>query len=252
MKEFFREVKILRQAIIRYIVILLITFFSLLFVAPDMFGGKGDMASLSLANNAFLLMKQMLVPSTVPIVALGPVAPFAAPIMVALLLALLFTFPIALFLLGRFFSPALLSTERKTLVIFALPTMALFYGGVLFAYFFIIPKTFSLLYSFADPADIVPLFALDQFLSSTFTLMIMTGIVFLLPIVMVVLSRIGLIAPSFWVRHWRGAILTSVLFSAIVTPDGSGVTMTLLTIPLFGLYAAGTVSVVISTPKRVI
>ncbi len=252
MNGFLFQIEVLKKIIARYALALLGVFGAFLFLTPEMFGWSGPDMAASLATNAFLLMKQALVPSNVPIVALGPVAPFVAPILVAFLLALLLTFPFALFLLGRFLAPALRPDERRTLFLFALPTLVLFYAGIAFAYFLIIPETFSVLYSFADPVGVVPMFALDQLLSSVFLLTTLTGVAFLLPVVMTMLGRIGFIPPVFWVRHWRGAVLATILFSAIVTPDGSGVTMMFLSGPIIGLYAIGTVSAAVSTSKRVI
>ena len=106
MDRFSSQIEALKKIIARYALALLGVFVALLFLTPEMFGWSGPDTAASLATNAFLLMKQMLVPSGVPIVTLGPVALFVAPILVAFLLALLFTFPLALFLLGRFLAPA--------------------------------------------------------------------------------------------------------------------------------------------------
>lgn len=252
MDGFFSQIEALKKTIFRYVLILFSVFVALLFLTPEMFDWDGPDVAASLAVNAFLLMKQALIPPSVPVVTLGPVAPFVAPILVAFLLALLITFPSAIFFLGRFLAPALRPAERRTLFLFALPALVLFYAGISFAYFLVIPETFSVLYSFADPAGVVPMFALDQFLSSVFLLTILTGVAFLLPVVMAALGRIGLVQPVFWVRHWRGAVFATILFSAIVTPDGSGVTMAFLSGPILGLYAVGTVSAAVSVPKHVI
>lgn len=244
------EMKALKRTIIRYALVLFFVFAGLLIFTPESFGlSSAPALSASFATNAFLLMQEALVPEGVPVVTLGPVAPFAAPIVVAFLLALLGTFPFGLFLGARFLSPALLPAERRTLFWYTVPTLLLFYIGAAFAYFFIIPQTFSLLYAFAAPVNVVPMFSLDQFLSTTFLIIMVTGAAFLLPVVMVLFGHIGLIPPTFWMRHWRGATFFVILFSAVITPDGSGVTMAFLSAPLLGLYAIGTVSSAVSARR---
>lgn len=195
----------------------------------------------SFATCIFLSAKESLLPTGVPVVALGPVSPFVAPIMMAFLVALLLTFPFGIWLIVRFLRPALRPKERKALSAYIVPSLVLFYAGCALAYFFVIPVTFSVLYSFADPMGVAPFFALDEFISSVFLLTVSVGFSFLLPVFMVASSHAGLISGKFWIRHFRGAILFAVIFSAIITPDGSGVTMVFLAVPLIALYVIGAI-----------
>ena len=227
-----REIGVLRRMIACYALVLFSVFVGLLALPLE---------GPSYAVRQFLSAKETLIPDSVPIVALGPVAPFVAPIMMALLIALLITFPFGLWFIFRFLRPALRSGERRTLTHTIVPSLILFYSGCATAYFFIIPRTFSILYSFAEPMGVAPFFALDEFISSVFFLTISVGIAFLLPVVMVVSSRLGFIPQGFWLRHWRGAVFSAIFFSAIVTPDGSGVTMAFLSVPLIVLYGIGAV-----------
>lgn len=239
------EFKAVRRMIVRFAVVLLMVFIGLLTLSPGTMEIRGiEMPILhpgtpSLATQIFLESKSRLIPAEVPVVALGPVSPFVAPIVIALLVSLLSVFPYGLFLLVRFLRPALRHTERRILTRSLIPALALFYAGSALAYFVIIPETFALLYSFAQPMGVAPLFALDDFISSVFFLTISVGAAFLLPVGMVVSSRIGLIPRGFWFGHWRGAVVAAIVFSAIITPDGSGVTMAFLSVPLMGLYVAG-------------
>ena len=86
-----------------------------------------------------------------------------------------------------------------------------------------------------------PYFSLDSFVSSVFLLTVSVGVIFLLPVVMVLLTRLSIIPHEWWWEHWRGALLTSLILSAVITPDGSGVTMAFLFIPLMLLYGIGAV-----------
>ncbi len=195
--------------------------------------------SPSLSVQLFLSAKETLIPVGIPVVALGPVSSFVAPILMAFLVALLLSFPFGLYFISRFLSPALHPAERRALARFIIPALILFYLGCALAYFVIIPQTFSILYSFAPSMGVAPFFALDDFISSVFFLTLTTGTAFLLPVAMTVLSRIGLISSHFWMRHFRVAIMIAILFSALITPDGSGVTMVFLSAPLLTLYFVG-------------
>lgn len=195
--------------------------------------------SPSLATKFFLAAESFLIPAGVSIVALGPVSAFVAPIAMAFLLAFLITFPYVLYSFVCFITPAIQEGERRTLYAFLLPSLALFYLGCAFAYFLLIPETFSILYSFATPIGVTPLFSLDSFISSVFLLTTSVGLVFLFPVAMVMLTRLSVLPRGFWLKHWRSAVMCSVIFSAIITPDGSGVTMLFLLVPVALLYATG-------------
>ncbi len=237
----------LRKSIVYFAIVLSCLFFGFLLltvretvvfgfpVSVPVFGAP------SFAMKLFLFSKTFLVPEGVPIVALGPMSSFVAPIIMAFLVATLLSFPVGLYLIVRFLRPALRPRERKTLLRYIAPSIFLFYLGCAFAYFFIIPKTFSILYGFAPPLEVVTFFALDDFIASVFFLTIAIGFSFLFPVVMVTASRIGLIPREFWLLHWRGAVASVIIFSAIITPDGSGVTMILLSVPFMLLYGLGTV-----------
>jgi len=65
------------------------------------------------------------------------------------------------------------------------------------------------------------------------------GLAFQLPVLMYGLSWLGVVRSSFWKKYWRFAAIAIFLFGAIITPDGSGITMMLVSIPMLGLYVVG-------------
>ena len=109
----------------------------------------------------------------------------------------------------------------------------------MFAYAFVIPPTFKALYAYTAVTGVTSLFSMETFVSSVVTFMMITGVLFLLPVFMILLSFLGIIPPPFWWEHWRYAQVAFLVFSAIITLDGSGVSMVLLSLPLSGLYAVG-------------
>ncbi len=245
MESLATELAQLKSRLLRYVIFFAVMAVALLTLSADrclLFGVERACLSSdgpTLATELFLTAKAQLVPDGVPVVALGPVSVFLAPFSFALLIAFLVTFPYGVLQAALFLRPALRREERRVLSVVVIPALTLFYSGATLAYCYIIPKTFAILYSFALPMGVAPMFALDDFLASTVLITLATGLAFLLPVAMALLSRIGLVPPTLWAARWRGALLSVLIFSAVVTPDGSGITMAFLALPLMVLYGAG-------------
>lgn len=180
-----------------------------------------------------------LLPQGVHLVVTSPLSGFISQVVLSLLLALVPTFPFFLYKMIQYLSPALFEHEKKAVMKFLVPLVALFIAGALFAYFVIIPLTFKLLFPYATSIGATPFFGVDEFINSVVSLMVATGVMFLLPLCMILLSFIGLVDGDFWKTKRRYALLFFLIFSAIITPDGTGVTMVLLFVPLALLYEAG-------------
>lgn len=193
----------------------------------------------SFAMRLFVAVQSELLPVSVTVVALNPWAPFVAQFTIAFMVAFIVSFPYLLFSLIRFVLPALYPEERRIVSSLFYTALLLFFAGCTFAYFILIPNTFSILYSFAGPLNVTPFFSLDSFIWTVFNLTVLTGVAFLLPIMMFMLSAIGIFPATFWREHWRGAVVAVAVFAAVVTPDGTGVTMIILSIPLLLLYGFG-------------
>jgi len=184
---------------------------------------------------------QDLLPNPVQLVTLNPLNAFLSLVIISLLLAFIISFPFFLYKFIRYLSPALDQKEKKALFKILIPSIFLFISGCLFAYFLIIPLTFKVLYSFALAIEAEPFFYIIQFVSLVSGLMIVVGIMFLLPIFMSLLTRFGIVDGQFWKKNWKYAIFIFLVFSAIITPDGTGITMLLLSCPMIGLYFLGAV-----------
>ena len=191
------------------------------------------------ATRLFALMKASLLPPGVSVVALGPLSSFIAPISIAFMVAFIISFPYLLFSLLRYVRPALYEKERRAISYLLFFSLALFFSGCAFGYAILIPNTLAVLYSFAGPLGVTPFFSLDAFIGAVFGLTISAGISFLIPVIMITLSSVGLVPAVAWKSHWRAAVLVVFVFSALITPDGSGVTMVILSVPLLLLYGAG-------------
>ena len=228
--SFLQEFKIFIKSILTWIYLLLgFSFFFFLFPRP----------LNSLAIQFLSRIQQDLLPSGVQLIVTNPLSAFLAQLQISLSLAFIFTLPFFLYKIMKFLLPALYPNERKALIRTLFPSTFLFFAGCLFAYFLLIPATFTVLYPYAIAIEAVSFFSVQEFITLVFGIMLVCGIMFLLPVFMVFLTFFGIIKPDFWKKNWRYALLIFVIFSAIITPDGTGITMGILAAPLTGLYFLG-------------
>ena len=198
-----------------------------------------------MANQFFLMLKAYLVP---PIVNGLPLHfSFKTPwdgvlvqIKAAMFLAVLVGSPVIAYELGRFIGPALKPSERRLILRVTVPVLVLFLAGIALCYVVVLPFTFRLLYSVQTTvgADFLVLFA-DDFISFTLLFLLAFGLAFQLPVLMYALSWLGVVGADFWKKYWRFAAVAIFAFGAIITPDGSGVTMMFVALPMLVLYVIG-------------
>jgi len=193
----------------------------------------------SFSAQFFEIIQKDLLPQGVDLIVTNPLSAFLAQISVSIFLAFLITFPLLLYRVVGYLSPALYDKEKKAFLRILFPCFLLFITGSLFAYFILIPPTFKILYSYTSAMGAIPFFSVNEFVSSVFGLTLVTGILFLLPVFMVLLTKLGIIEGGFWKKNWRYAVLIFLIFSAVITPDGTGITMLILSVPLISLYLIG-------------
>ncbi|MXV16968.1 twin-arginine translocase subunit TatC [Hufsiella ginkgonis] len=154
----------------------------------------------------------------------------------SLMIGVIFGIPYLLFELWRFIKPGLNETEQKSTTGFVFFASALFLLGILFGYYIITPMSINFLAGFVVSSDIKNMIEIDSYMSSVATLTIGTGIVFELPVVIFVLSKMGLMTPKFMRSSRRYAIVIILIIAAVVTPTPDILTMMVVSFPLFILY----------------
>jgi sec-independent protein translocase protein TatC len=243
--SFFKEFKEFIKSILSWVCFLLgFSFFFFLFGLKEIeILGKNIFLPLptlqSFSSQIFRKIQQDLLPSGVQLIVTNPLSAFLAQVLISLLLAFIITSPFFLYKTMKYLSPALFEKEKKVIIRVLFPSVFLFFLGCLFAYFLLIPSTFKALYPFAAIIGAIPFFLVNEFISLVFGLMLVSGIIFLLPVFMILLNSLGIVKADFWKNNWRYAFLIFLIFSAIITPDGTGITMLMLSAPLVGLYFAG-------------
>jgi sec-independent protein translocase protein TatC len=169
---------------------------------------------------------------------------FTLQINSSLILGIVLGFPYLLFELWQFIKPALSTIEKKAANGIVFYASLLFGLGVLFGYYIIAPYSIRFLAGFQVSEMISNQITIDSYLSSVVTLTLCTGIVFELPMLALILSKLGLLTPQLMRSSRRYAIIIMLVIAAIVTPTPDVQTMLIVTFPLLLLYE---ISIVVSS-----
>ncbi|MFF5246771.1 twin-arginine translocase subunit TatC [Streptosporangium sp. NPDC000095] len=167
---------------------------------------------------------------------LGVFDSFFVNLKVAAMFGLVVSSPIWLWQIWGFVTPGLYRNEKRYSFLFMALAVPLFLAGAALAYF-VMDKGLSILLSFAPPGTVVGL-TIDEYLSYALIMIIVFGISFELPLLMVFLNIIGVLPRSLVSKHRRMVIFLMFVFAALATPSTDPFSMIALAIPmvlLFGL-----------------
>lgn len=177
-----------------------------------------------------------------PLKAVGLKAQVLAPYGIVLLYmqtvlicGFILSMPNTLYWLWRFVSPGLLPKERRYVSWMVGFTSLCFFAGVAFGYFILIPTALDF-FSHFGTEDIQLNIAIDRYVSFVLALIVGAGLVFELPMISYVLSRMGILTPAFMRHYRRHSIVAILIIAAAVTPTPDIVTQLLLAIPMILLY----------------
>jgi sec-independent protein translocase protein TatC len=185
-------------------------------------------------------MKDTLLPPEVSLIQTAPGQAFFSQVFIAVLLSILISMPVIIREMYAFISPALgQSTKRIIAVKTFVPTIVLFVIGIIFSYVIVIPFILNFLYAYGESIGVATFFNINEFFPFVLQLLIAFGLAFELPAIMYALSLTGVVDVAFWKRNFRYAIIVFVIFGAIITPDGGGISMWLVVAPMIVLYLTG-------------
>jgi len=188
-------------------------------------------------------MKENLVPENVQLIQTAPGQAFFAQVYIAALVGLVLGMPVIIRELVGFIKPALKENEINVSRSISLPALGLFIAGCVFSYNFVIPYILGFLYRYGESAGLVTFLNIMDFVTFVLQFLLAFGFSFQLPLVMYAISVSGAVDAGFWRKNIRYAIVVIVIFGAVITPDGSGVTMWFIAGPMIALYLAGMISI---------
>lgn len=154
----------------------------------------------------------------------------------SLMIGVVLGFPYLLFEIWRFVKPALHENERNSATGFVFWASMLFVLGVLFGYYIISPLSINFLSNYEVSTIINNNIEIDSYFSILATLTIGAGIIFELPIIIYILSKLGIMTPGFMRSSRRYATVIILIIAAVVTPTPDLITMFTVSLPLFLLY----------------
>jgi sec-independent protein translocase protein TatC len=149
---------------------------------------------------------------------------------------IIFSFPVIIYLLWTFVSPALYENEKRGARRAFLFGNAMFFLGVLVAYFIVFPLVLRFLSQYQLSDKIVNTLTLDSYMDSFYTIALSMGVVFELPLVAWLLGKMGLLKRSFFSRFRRHAIVALLITAALITPTSDVFTLAIVFVPLYMLW----------------
>ncbi len=192
---------------------------------------------------AFLFIDQFMglllnLAGTHTIQAIDPTETFGTYFKVAFSVGIGLAMPLLVYQLLRFLAPGLSKSEQRVLLI-SLPFVTLcFITGALFCYFIILPSALNFLLNFGDPR-ILKQISLTKFVSFVTNFILAVGCSFEMPVLIVMLARLGVVGYKRLAKFRKYAFLLAFLIAAIITPTPDPVNQSLVAVPLFLLYELG-------------
>lgn len=158
-------------------------------------------------------------------------------------------FPYIIYQFWNFISPALYEKERKSAKAFIIVSSLLFFLGVLFGYFVIIPMTINFVSTFQISTAVVNEFNLESYISMIKSSVLVSGLFFELPVIIYFLTKLGLITVAFLRKYRRYAIVIVLIIAAIVTPPDV-VSQVTVSIPMLLVFEASVIIAAVVEKRR--
>jgi sec-independent protein translocase protein TatC len=216
----------LRQRLVRAVGAVLAVFV-VLFIYPGA-GFIYDLLALPLMN---------ALPEGAKMIATGVITPFMVPVKVTVLVGFMVALPYVLYQAWAFVAPGLYEHEKKLAMPLIVASTVLFFLGVAFCYFFVFGKVFAFIHDFA-PKSITPAPDIEAYFSFVITMFLAFGITFEIPIVVIVLVRMGIVSVEKLREARPYVIVGAFVVAAVVTPPDV-LSQFMLAVPMCVLYEAG-------------
>src|SRR5262245_1630053 len=164
-----------------------------------------------------------------------PTEAFVLYIQIAAIAGLVIALPLVMTQVWLFIAPGLYAHEKKVAIPFIAMSSIFFIAGAAFSHYVVFPLTWKFFVSFtSDYLTFMP--RIEPAFALYIKMILAFGLVFQMPTIVLFLARMGVVTAGFMWRHTQYALLIIVIVSAIVTPDGGGVSLVAMSVPLFFLY----------------
>lgn len=244
--SFWDHIDALRSVLVRVVVVLVVAAIGLFCVMPDIFDSvilapcKGDFVLYRLFERVTSSVSWLPPFSTdgfqVELINIKLASQFFIHLSTSFWLALVITFPVMLYFLWTFISPALYPKEKRGVKKAFFIGCLMFFFGVAVGYFVIFPITLRFLADYHVSQMVPNQISLDSYMDTFLMLIFVMGLVFELPLVAWLLGSIGVLHRGFFKKYRRHAIVLLLILAAIITPTGDPFTLSLVFLPVYLLY----------------
>jgi sec-independent protein translocase protein TatC len=227
----------LRDRIIRAGIAVIVVFIGLVYWAPDIFRLLARPLMVNLPKDGKLIVTDVT-------------GSFFVPMKVTMMVALVIALPVVLYQIWAFVAPGLYQHEKKLVVPLVGSSYILFLCGMAFAYFVVFPTIFRVMAHYNAPLGAAMNTDIDNYLSFVLTMFIAFGVTFEVPIVVVLLVRMGLLTVKKLRQIRPYVIVGAFIVSAVVTPPDV-FSQLILALPLIILYEVGIIAARLIVGKQV-
>ncbi|MBX7158384.1 MAG: twin-arginine translocase subunit TatC [Verrucomicrobiae bacterium] len=167
---------------------------------------------------------------------LGVADAFTLSLQAAFFSGFVFALPFVLYFLGNFLLPALTAQERKMLLPAFIVGSLLFALGVAFCYFLLLPQTLRFFHNYSASMGYTTEWTAKNYIAFCVQMLLGLGLSFELPIVILILAKLGFVDAAFLKKYRRHAIVVIVIAAAMITPTSDLFTLSAMAVPMLILY----------------
>lgn len=214
----------LRRTVLRSVTFVLVIFLALIYFARDLYRWLADPLMVHL-------------PEGTSMIATDVGAPFFAPFKLTLVVSILIAIPFLLHQVWRFIAPALYQKERRLMVPLLVSSSLLFYLGIAFAYYVVLPLAFAFFTSMA-PEGIMIATDISSYLDFVLKIFFAFGIAFEIPVAIVLLVWSGAVTQA-TLRNKRPYVIVGLFVVGMLLTPPDVISQTLLAVPMWLLFELG-------------
>lgn len=180
---------------------------------------------------------------------MNPAEVFFSYLEIAVFTGVVVSLPVIVWELWCFVAPAFTRHEKRLALALVPACVVLFYTGLIFSYFFVLPAAVRFFMGFATET-LQPMFSLEAYLSFFISFVLPFGFAFELPLVLFLLMRVGIVSPAFLRRKRKIFIVLAFIFAAVISPTADIFTQTMIAVPMIVLYQASLILMRFVKPKE--
>ena len=166
---------------------------------------------------------------------MNPAEAFFSYLKVSFFAGFLLALPVVLYQVWAFIVPALTKKERAATIILVPSSVFLFFVGLIFSYYLVLPAGIKFFMGFATD-DLQPMFSLGQYLSFVISFLLPFGFIFELPLFILVLAKVGIIHSKMLVAKRKVVLVMAFVIGAVISPTPDVFSQTMIALPMLVLY----------------